>query len=61
MTKGTKNTYFLVDLFWCHAVLSQVIKKDIDFDGVPLETFVDVSGLDQVSEIRKPVQVLRKE
>jgi hypothetical protein len=46
-----RNTYLLVNLLRCHTVLSQVIKKDIDFDGVSLEAFVDVSGLDQVSEI----------
>lgn len=36
---------FLVDLLRCHAVLGQVIKKDIDFDGVSLKAFVDVTGL----------------
>jgi len=37
---------FLVDLLWCHTVFSQIIKKDIDFDGVSLKTFIDVGGLD---------------
>jgi len=52
---------FLVDLLRCHAVLGQVIKKDIDLDGVSLKAFVDVTGLNQVSEIRESVQVLRTE
>lgn len=60
-TKRTINRYFLVYLLRCHTVLGQVIKKVIDFDGVSLEAFVDVTGLNQVSEIRKPVQVLRTE
>lgn len=59
MAKCTGNTYFLVDLLRCHTVLGQVIKKDIDFDSVSLEAFVDVTSLNQVSEIREPVQVLR--
>jgi hypothetical protein len=40
-----RNTYLLVDLLRCHTVLGQVIKKDVDFDGVSLETFIDVTGL----------------
>jgi len=51
VAKCPGNTYFLVDLLRCHAVLGQVIKKDIDFDSVSLEAFVDVTGLNQVSEI----------
>jgi hypothetical protein len=42
-------------------VFSQIIKKDIDFDGVSLKTFVDVGSLDQVPEVRKAVQVLGTE
>jgi hypothetical protein len=57
----TRNGYFLVNLLRGHTVLSQIIKKDVDFNGVPLEAFVDVSGLDQISEIGKAVQVLRTE
>ena len=59
--KRAGSTYFLVDLLRCHTVLSQVIKKNIDFDGVSLKAFVDVSGLDQVSKIREPIQVLGTE
>jgi len=51
----------LVDLLRRHTLFGQVIKNGIDFDGIPFETFVDVRGLDQVSEIRKTIQVLRTE
>lgn len=40
-------------------MLSQVIKNDVDFNCVPLEALVDVGRLDQISEVREPVQVLR--
>lgn len=56
-----ENTHLLVDLLRCHTLFGQVVKNVIDLDGVSLEAFVDVRGLDQVSEIRKPVQVLRTE
>jgi len=59
--KHAGSTHFLVDLLRCHTVLSQVIKKDIDFDSVSLKAFVNVSGLDQVSKIRKSIQVLGTE
>ena len=42
-------------------MLSYVIEKSLDFDGISLETFVDIRSLDKVREIRKPVQVLRTE
>lgn len=41
-----RYTHFLVDLLRCDTVLSQVIKKDVDFYSVSFEAFVDVSCLD---------------
>ena len=36
----------LINLPGCHTMFGQMIKKDFDFDGVPLEAFVNVCGLD---------------
>jgi len=52
---------FLINLPGCHKVLGQVIKKHLDFDGVSLKAIVNICGLDEVSEVRVSVQVLRVE
>lgn len=52
-------TYITIDLPRVDSIVRQVIEHDINLDCVTVEAFINLRGLDEISNARKPVRVLR--